>query len=826
MINIYVTEARDDKKKEDGSKMYPYTSIEKAKNHISQITTDEIKEHIQVNVLEGKYFLKNPIIFTEKDSGTDKHPITYKAQGKVEISGSKVLTNLIWNKDKKNPNILVAQTDKEMQIEHLFIDKKQQIMARYPKYNPKASLDGATTIEKIKKRSKRWKNPEGGYIRALHDKLWGGNSYKIIGKNPYSEIGLDYTWVGDNNRGSKMADDQVMVENIREELESPGEWFYDRKSGKLYVYPEKGTEFEKACIEVALQTELFKFVGKNFKEIREEKIVKNIILEGFTYFGTKRTLFTIEDEEKEYVPLLRGDWCVVRAGAIYLKNSKKITIKNCEFKDIGSNAIFLDGYNEQIKIKQNEFVDIGATCVQVIGRPDAVYEPSFWEHEHYNDREDFTIHKKYVDFPECVGPRTEGYPRSIFIECNHMKNLGIYEKQSSGINLSVSKDVKILRNTIHECPRANININDGTFGGHEIAHNDIYHAQRETEDHGPFNSWGRDRFWSVPEFNAGGHHGEKIRMYKKNGKEYDLSKIDAVSVTKIHDNRFYHDSDYGPTFGIDLDDGSSYYEIYNNLGLGIGIKLREGFNRKVYNNIFVGGKIDIHCTYRQAKDWIKNNIIINKEPWRFAGQTDGEEKRVTKGEYTINNNWYFYPGELIELPKWFDKYGYDKNSISNEDPKFANAKENDYTIGNSAIFDKINFKPFSMDQFGKPDCKEKSPIYFLEKDKNIERKKIKRKKWSGAIISTIDVGIMSSTASKGTRGVYLEIVPEPSLAYKLGLRERDIIKTINGIEIIGIKDFLKNLGNQAITEEIHLSIYRRNKIQKINLAKKSTEEHP
>lgn len=199
---------------------------------------------------------------------------------------------------------------------------------------------------------------------------------------------------------------------------------------------------------------------------------------------------------EKYIPLLRGDWCVVKAGAVYLENTKNVKISNSKFEEIGGNAVFFYGYNEGAQITENEFRRIGATAVQVIGSPKAVYEPSFWNHQLYPYLQ---VHKNEVEFPQCQGPACEKYPRDIIISENHIQGTGIYEKQSCGVNLSVASGIKILHNTIHNSARSCINVNDGSFGGHEIACNDIYDSQRETTDHGPFNSWGRDRFWSVPD---------------------------------------------------------------------------------------------------------------------------------------------------------------------------------------------------------------------------------------------------------------------------------------------------------------------------------------
>lgn len=93
----------------------------------------------------------------------------------------KTLTHLDW-KTYSN-EIKVADVDPELEIDQLFIDGSQQTLARYPNYDAGQALQGCTTQANIKKRSESWSNPKGGYIRALHNHKWGGNSYVITGKD-------------------------------------------------------------------------------------------------------------------------------------------------------------------------------------------------------------------------------------------------------------------------------------------------------------------------------------------------------------------------------------------------------------------------------------------------------------------------------------------------------------------------------------------------------------------------------------------------------------------------------------------------------------------
>ncbi len=104
-----------------------------------------------------------------------------------------------------------------------------------------------------------------------------------------------------------------------------------------------------------------------------------------------------------------------------------------------------------------------------------------------------------------------------------------------------------------------------------IEYNDIHNTVRETGDHGPFNSWGREPYWCGNQSHGPASHPAGAV------KEY------ARFTTIIRNNRFRD----AHGWGIDLDDGSSNYHVYNNLCIGISVKLREGDGRLVENNIFI-----------------------------------------------------------------------------------------------------------------------------------------------------------------------------------------------------------------------------------------------
>ena len=773
--HIYVSVGGSDEN--DGSQEKPVATINKARTLARK--AKKTSKTVVVHVGSGKYFIDNTIVFEPEDSNA-----TYLAEDGTVLSGAMPLDISNWA-DVGN-GMKFTQIESGLKLDQLFVNGVQQILCRYPNYQPEQTLQGSTSKEDIKERSANWSNPQGGYIRALHGNRWGGNSFIISGKSDSSDLGVNYQWVGDNNRGSSISQTDVMVENILEELDEENEWYYDNETGVLYFKPSPELDLSSAKFEGAVTEEIFRLEG-----IKGGKTVSEITFQNFTIENTKRTMFS-----GVYVPLMRGDWCVVRSSAIFISNAEKITVQNCHIRNIGGNAVFVSEHCKNVLIDANTIENIGSSGVIFAGHPDSCREPSFYSEKPAPEADPYYVHKTTIEDTEA-GPQNEYYPRECTVSNNHIKNVGIWEKQSSHVAVSVSYKINVLHNTINTGPRAGININDGTFGGHEIAYNDVFDVQRETHDHGMFNSWGRARFWSLGGYNSGGNDGAKKESYVK---------LDTIVPIRIHDNRWHFSEkiDGTGTFGIDLDDGSSNYEIYNNLCLNLGIKLREGFYRKVYNNIVINGDINLHCTYENSHDIFERNIVLNGEPYVLA--LTGEERfRVSQSMF--NNNLFYDFGTKITFPSyWQVNLGYDTGSIE-DDPKFRDVSINDYTVTNESVLQKIDFKNFSMDQFGAPGCAEKSP-YYEKKVSDGNADLLETQEWLGGMISALNESIMSATAAPSIKGVYIKEVPADSGIAKLGLKNNDVITHVNSIEIVKKSEFVQLYNALPNGASVYLTVIR------------------
>ena len=231
-------------------------------------------------------------------------------------------------------------------------------MARYPNYDAAKTTDayqGYAADAFSKERAARWADPAGGYIHAMHRSRWGGYHYRITGKTPEGEVSYEGGW--QNNRQMGMHKDYRMVENIFEELDAAGEWFHNAKTQTLYYQPEPDVDLAKATVEVVRLRHLVEFQGS------EQSPVRFITLQGFVVRHAARTFMDTKE------PLLRSDWTIYRGGAFMLTGTEDVSILDCEFDQVGGNAIFVNNYNRRTLVKGCHIHDVGASGVCFVGIP-------------------------------------------------------------------------------------------------------------------------------------------------------------------------------------------------------------------------------------------------------------------------------------------------------------------------------------------------------------------------------------------------------------------------------------------------------------------------
>ncbi len=391
--------------KNEGTKNSPFKSIEAARDAIRAIKSKKglPKGGIHVVLLEGNYKVK-AIDFTSEDSGTKEAPIVYKGikQGHVVLSGGLEVNTkkLKIVKDKKLLSYLHPKAKgKVMSIDFSKVDVSSYFkgegnygqismdgfllqLAQWPNrgYNHINEIiaEGPTTRwlkpgEKPMPYSKE--NPTGGKFN-FKEKL----SQLVV--NEFERTGdmrahgyFHNDWyfqdepVGNIENNSvqllhhtrygivkkiKTVPRRVKLFNVLAELDEPGEWYFDKKDQRLYVWPIEGFKSGKSTLTLIGEAGAEDKESVLLAELKSAKLRAMINLEN-TEFLTFRDL-VIENTGDLAVSISGGKYNLLAASVIRNGLNRGVSINGGEYNGI-SGCDFYDLYSA-FSIRGGNFVSL------------------------------------------------------------------------------------------------------------------------------------------------------------------------------------------------------------------------------------------------------------------------------------------------------------------------------------------------------------------------------------------------------------------------------------------------------------------------------------
>ncbi len=355
----------------DGSIEKPFKTLEKARDSIREIISGGAYPDggITVYLRGGDYVMNGSFELTADDSGTDESPVTYMSYPgeTARITGGKALPYSEFepiDKDMAAKLLDKPAADKVVQIDlnklgitdlgqlsrrgfliasgelpqaELYIDGSRQQLSRWP------NKDWAGTTEIVRSGARSQKGVlEGAVYKIDYDRptKWKTNINEIytsgvLGPNyfygyfPIDKIENGQITLKEGSVTSYYSKHFIRYENIFEEIDEPGEYYIDRNTKMLYLYPDSSFG-EKSDIQLSQNTENL-ITGSD---------VKNV-----TFKNLKIT--------------------ASRAGGIRVTGVKSFNVENCEISDMGTNGIYINGTNSTVK---NSLIhDIGSTGVSMNG---------------------------------------------------------------------------------------------------------------------------------------------------------------------------------------------------------------------------------------------------------------------------------------------------------------------------------------------------------------------------------------------------------------------------------------------------------------------------
>ena len=338
-----------------------------------------------------------------------------------------------------------------------------------------------------------WKNPANGFLHTFPSTHWGNWVFKIDQRLD-DKRQLIFSRGGFQEARGQKSGTEWFVDNIFEELDSPGEWFLNFEDKTLFLYPNGTLPSE------GIGTVLDKMI---IIEGSQDLPVTNFTISNIKF--THSTPTFIEDFE---APISGGDWSLRRSAAVFVEGADNFTIRNCTFDSPGGNALMLSNYVRNSVIESNEFVWVGDSAIVLIGSTN------------------------------LMDGTSGNQPRGTKVIGNLVHENGIFVKQTSAFIQTMSCETELQGNVFFNGPRAGVNFNDGFGGGNLMTRNLIFNYVRETGSHGPFNSWDRQPFLTTV------HNGTPSLIPAENEISYNFVIANYYSTAPLdHDDgsAYYHD---------------------------------------------------------------------------------------------------------------------------------------------------------------------------------------------------------------------------------------------------------------------------------------------
>ncbi len=241
----------------------PLATVQRAVQRVAELRKKEPQRErpVIVAIRGGVYYLEQPITLGPEVSGTEKSPTIFQAYGdeRPVLSGGRQITGWQVGGDGRWQVKLAEVKAGQWNFAQLFVDDGRRFRPRLPKqgyYQIAKQLP--PTSEAVGKGSNQfefkdeeirfdWANRDDVEVIPFHE--WAVSRMHIAAVHPQEHrVTFEGHTRGVEGWASFQQGHRYLVENVREALADPGQWYLDRPAGTLTYIPLPGEDPAKAVV--------------------------------------------------------------------------------------------------------------------------------------------------------------------------------------------------------------------------------------------------------------------------------------------------------------------------------------------------------------------------------------------------------------------------------------------------------------------------------------------------------------------------------------------------------------------------------------------------
>jgi hypothetical protein len=319
---------------------------------------------IAVSIRDGVYRLTEPLRFGPEDSGTERSPTLYEAAAGARpvISGGVEVAGWVVGADGRWRVTLPDVKEGRWNFIQLWVNDQRKLRPRLPR-NGWQSLAGEIEATAAKKGQgfdrfiyagdhirADWANLRDVEVLAPHQ--WNLSRLRIDSVDAAARV---VTMQGHTAGESDYARfrGRYIVENMKEAMTEPGDWYLDRPTGELTYIPEAGQTPGNTHVVAPRIEQLALFLG----DAKAKRWTEHIEMRGLTFSHTNWNT----PAEGHSFPQADVDVSAAIDAAI----ARWIVIDGCAVVHVGGWAAGFGAWTQHCRVDHCELVDLGGGGVRI-----------------------------------------------------------------------------------------------------------------------------------------------------------------------------------------------------------------------------------------------------------------------------------------------------------------------------------------------------------------------------------------------------------------------------------------------------------------------------